>query len=193
MRDLRVLQAPDTPTSDSSLGDSATSRPSSRVTDSQAQKLFWVMQNGDWSLQLRPKSRPKDSPESVETLESMLTDGLQPAAAQVRNGWADEPMIAEHNTSTEDTAVDGPSAAARLVMTGSCEGLAELRDAIAAHPELELRGWCEEVDEAAGLLARGPRGRPARDLRRRSRPRTRSPRSPSTPTHRSRSSRRTER
>ncbi len=63
-------------------------------------------------------------------------------------------MITEHNTPTEETAVS--SGAARLVMTGSCDGLAELRDAIAAHPELELRGWCEEVDEAAGLLARGP-------------------------------------
>src|SRR3954470_7373379 len=41
-------------------------------------------------------------------------------------------------------------------MTGSCEGLAGLRDAIEAHPDLDLRGWCEEVDEAAGLLARGP-------------------------------------
>ena len=64
-------------------------------------------------------------------------------------------MIAEHDNSTETPAVEA-EAAARLVMTGSCDGLAQLRDAIAAHPELELRGWCEEVDEAAGLLARGP-------------------------------------
>jgi Flp pilus assembly protein CpaB len=90
LRDIRVLQAPDEPSSDSSLasgnGDFSAIL---ALTDSQAQKLFWVMQNGDWSLQLRPKSRPKDSPESVETLESMLTDGLQPSgAAQVRNGWA---------------------------------------------------------------------------------------------------------
>jgi pilus assembly protein CpaE len=65
-------------------------------------------------------------------------------------------MIAEHDTPTGDTAVEAPSAAARLVMTGSCDGLKELRDVIAAHPELELRGWCEEVEEAAGLLARDP-------------------------------------
>jgi hypothetical protein len=62
-------------------------------------------------------------------------------------------MIAEHNAATDEAVVDE---AARLVMTGSCDGLAELRDAIAANPELELRGWCEEVGEAAGLLARDP-------------------------------------
>ncbi len=89
LRDIRVLQAPDEPSSDSSIGSSAGFSAILALTDSQAQKLFWVMQNGDWSLQLRPKSRPKDSPESVETLESMLTDGLQPSGAeQVRNGWA---------------------------------------------------------------------------------------------------------
>jgi pilus assembly protein CpaE len=46
--------------------------------------------------------------------------------------------------------------AARLVMTGSCEGLAELRESLAAHPEVDLRGWCEDIEEAAGLLGRGP-------------------------------------
>jgi Flp pilus assembly CpaE family ATPase len=62
-------------------------------------------------------------------------------------------VITEHTTATDETA---SADVARLVMTGSCDGLAELRDAIAAHPELELRGWCEAVGEAAGLLARGP-------------------------------------
>jgi hypothetical protein len=57
------------------------------VTDSQAQKLFFVMKNGDWSLQLRPKGRAKDSPESVETVESVLGDGLRPAQrAQLAGG-----------------------------------------------------------------------------------------------------------
>jgi Flp pilus assembly protein CpaB len=89
LRDIRVLQAPDEPSSDSSIGSNGDFSAILALTDSQAQKLFWVMQNGDWSLQLRPKSRPKDSPESVETLESMLTDGLGlSGAAQVRNGWA---------------------------------------------------------------------------------------------------------
>jgi Flp pilus assembly protein CpaB len=47
------------------------------ITDSQAQKLFFVLKNGDWSLQLRPTDDPADSPESVETVESVLGDGLK--------------------------------------------------------------------------------------------------------------------
>ena len=33
--------------------------------------------NGEWSLQLRPADDPADSPESVETVESVLGDGLK--------------------------------------------------------------------------------------------------------------------
>jgi len=47
-----------------------------QVTDSQAQKLFFVLKNGDWSLQLRPVLSPQDSPPSVETVGSVLGDGL---------------------------------------------------------------------------------------------------------------------
>jgi Flp pilus assembly protein CpaB len=52
------------------------------VTDNQAQKLFFVVKNGDWSLQLRPVLEAADSPGSVETIESVLGDGLR--AAQFR-------------------------------------------------------------------------------------------------------------
>ena len=48
------------------------------VTDTQAQKLFFVMKNGDWSLQLRPTNDAADSPEGVETVGSVLGDGLRP-------------------------------------------------------------------------------------------------------------------
>jgi Flp pilus assembly protein CpaB len=91
LRDLRVLRAPETPASDGSLADSGPSAFNAilAVTDSQAQKLFWVLKNGDWSLQLRPKVRPKDSPESVETVESVLADGLKVGQkAQLTGGWA---------------------------------------------------------------------------------------------------------
>jgi len=47
------------------------------VTDGQAQKLFFVVQNGEWTLQLRPTLRAADSPESVETIETVLGDGLK--------------------------------------------------------------------------------------------------------------------
>lgn len=49
------------------------------VTDGQAQKLFFVTTNAAWALQLRPVTDAEDSPESVETLESVLGDGLRPA------------------------------------------------------------------------------------------------------------------
>ncbi len=78
LRDLLVLQAPVAPDGDAGLGSGGDKSHSTilAVTDSQAQKLFYVMKNGDWSLQLRPKNRPKDSPESVVTVETVLGEGL---------------------------------------------------------------------------------------------------------------------
>lgn len=49
------------------------------LTDAQAQKLFFVMKNGAWTLELRPPTDPTDSPEGVETIASVLADGLSPA------------------------------------------------------------------------------------------------------------------
>jgi Flp pilus assembly protein CpaB len=57
------------------------------VTDAQAQKLFYVLRNADWSLQLRPVVDPTDSPESVETTHSVITDGLRgPQLAELYGG-----------------------------------------------------------------------------------------------------------
>jgi pilus assembly protein CpaB len=47
------------------------------VSDTQSQKLFFALKNGDWTLQLRPVIDAADSPESVETIESVLGDGLK--------------------------------------------------------------------------------------------------------------------
>ena len=89
LRDLRVLQAPTAPTSDTTLGSNNAYNTILAVTDAQAQKLFYVMKNADWSFQLRPKNRPKDSPESVDTLESILGDGLKGGQqAQLTGGWS---------------------------------------------------------------------------------------------------------
>jgi Flp pilus assembly protein CpaB len=46
------------------------------VTDAQAQKLWWIVKNGEWSLELRPATDAADSPESVESATSMLVDGI---------------------------------------------------------------------------------------------------------------------
>jgi pilus assembly protein CpaB len=48
------------------------------LTDAQAQKLFWMMKNGDWSFELRPARDSTDSPESAEKAETILLDGLSP-------------------------------------------------------------------------------------------------------------------
>jgi Flp pilus assembly protein CpaB len=46
------------------------------LTDAQAQKLFWIMKNGEWSLELRPTDDPADSPEGFESSGSLLRDGV---------------------------------------------------------------------------------------------------------------------
>ena len=56
------------------------------VTDRQALKLFWLSQNGDWTLQLRGVADVADSPEALDTSASLLQDGLN--KAQLRRGMA---------------------------------------------------------------------------------------------------------
>jgi pilus assembly protein CpaB len=77
LRDLLVLHAPTQPDVGSRLSSREDPSVLLAVTDSQAQKLFFVIQNGDWSLQLRPVSDAQDSPGSVETIESVMGDGLK--------------------------------------------------------------------------------------------------------------------
>lgn len=81
LRDLLVLTAPADPDDDGGIASSVAPTLSATlaVTDRQSQKLFWVMTNAEWSLQLRPLNKPKDSPESVDTVSSVLADGLRPA------------------------------------------------------------------------------------------------------------------
>lgn len=78
LRDLLVLSAPKEPDLQGRLsaGD-ASFDVMLAVTDAQAQKLFFVVKNADWSLQLRPVREPADSPNSVETIESVMGDGLK--------------------------------------------------------------------------------------------------------------------
>lgn len=56
------------------------------VTDRQAHKLFWLSQNGDWTLQLRGVADVADSPDGLDTSASLLQDGLN--KAQFRKGMA---------------------------------------------------------------------------------------------------------
>jgi Flp pilus assembly protein CpaB len=75
LRNLLVLRAP--ATSSGGIGSAANDKSVTlALSDSQAQKLLFAVKNGDWWLALRPVAKPTDSPDSVETLESILGDGL---------------------------------------------------------------------------------------------------------------------
>jgi Flp pilus assembly protein CpaB len=84
LRDVLVLQAAQEGKVESRLASGANSPFSVKlaVTDRQSPTLFWITQNGDWSLQLRSVVDAADSPEAVEHAGSLLKDGL--TAGQLR-------------------------------------------------------------------------------------------------------------
>ena len=81
LRNLLVLQT------DKGQGGAKISRSSTddravilAVTDEQAQRLEWTTRNavqGDWSLQLRPVKKPKDSPPSITRFQTVLNGGAK--------------------------------------------------------------------------------------------------------------------
>lgn len=75
LRDLTVL----TPPTDPSLGKASTPSGSMSVvlavTDTQVQRLFFVVKNGDWTLELRPVIGAVDSSERIDTLNTVLGGG----------------------------------------------------------------------------------------------------------------------
>jgi Flp pilus assembly protein CpaB len=77
LRDIEVLEAPEASTESKRVtqqsGDQSVKL---AVTDAQAQKLFWIFTNGDWSLSLRPTTGSADSPEGFEWSGTMIADGM---------------------------------------------------------------------------------------------------------------------
>lgn len=98
LRNLKVLRAPAAPGTASKLGGSFDAKYQIvlAVTDNQSQKLLFATHNSDqaqagggepgWWLELRPNLNPADSPGSIETLETMLRDGLSPRQARLLFG-----------------------------------------------------------------------------------------------------------
>lgn len=77
LRDLVVLQPATAPAGVAKLG--AASAPLSvqlKITDSQAQKLYWILENGNWTLVLRPPIGSADSAQGIENSGTLLGDGL---------------------------------------------------------------------------------------------------------------------
>lgn len=86
LRNLLVLKAPDI--ADAKSGNLSTSNQKYSVmlavTDAQSAKFFFVEKNADpnsapdggWALELRPVANAADSPDSVESIGTVLLDGL---------------------------------------------------------------------------------------------------------------------
>ena len=76
LRDLTVLTGPE----DSTVAKVSTGGSTSiivAVTDTQVQRLFFVLKNADWTLELRPVVDASDSRERIETLDSILKGGVR--------------------------------------------------------------------------------------------------------------------
>ena len=88
LRDLKVLQAPtgSAPGSKITGGVSDQTSVLLAMTDSQAQKYQWVLANststsgGSWHLELRPVTRATDSPDHLDSINTVLRDGLSRGA-----------------------------------------------------------------------------------------------------------------
>jgi Flp pilus assembly protein CpaB len=72
LRDLAVLQP-------ANVAPSGPGGPGASVileiTDTQVQRLYYVMKNADWTLELRPAVDAADSPERLDSLNSVLASG----------------------------------------------------------------------------------------------------------------------
>jgi Flp pilus assembly protein CpaB len=80
LRDLLVLRAPDGSKAAqevASASGEAGFNVQLAVTDTQAQKLFFTMENGAWHLDLRSPVDATDSAESLESVDTLLCDGLR--------------------------------------------------------------------------------------------------------------------
>ena len=88
LRDLKVLKVSPSETGPSKItaGPGSESWVMLAVTDSQEQKLLWVTSKHVWSLELRPTLHAADSPDTVSTILSVLTAGLNPSQTSQFSG-----------------------------------------------------------------------------------------------------------
>src|SRR5256714_6975853 len=88
LRDLKVLQAPSGPAPGTKITGGAGQTTSALIamTDSQAQKYQWILANdssstsGSWHLELRPVTHATVSPDHLDSIKTVLRDGLSPSA-----------------------------------------------------------------------------------------------------------------
>ena len=77
LRNLRVLSIEDGSGGSKIASSQAQDAVILAVTDSQAQRLYYVMKNGDWALQLRPVKKPADSARSTDSFQTVLAGGTK--------------------------------------------------------------------------------------------------------------------
>ena len=82
LRDIQVLKAADTTLASERVGgDSGEVSVQLALTDAQTQKLEFSRKVATgWTLALRPVADATDSPESLETVSTLLCDGMRPGA-----------------------------------------------------------------------------------------------------------------
>ena len=94
VRDMKVIQVQSGGSSGHIGGGSNQSAVMLRMTDAQSQKIALVYaqarqgSNAYWTLELRPGLHSQDSPNSVETPFTLLTDGIAPATLKAALGVA---------------------------------------------------------------------------------------------------------
>ena len=87
LRDLLVLRTAGRPSDAAKItGSNDGSWVMLRLTDSQAQKLFFVYTNDEWTLQLRPGLDDSDSPSTLADATSVLRAGLGSTDAKTLHG-----------------------------------------------------------------------------------------------------------
>jgi Flp pilus assembly protein CpaB len=77
LRNLTVLTAPNDPSLGKVSSGTAADSAILAVTDTQVQRLFFVIKNADWTLELRPVVGAVDSSERIDTLASVLQAGVK--------------------------------------------------------------------------------------------------------------------
>jgi Flp pilus assembly protein CpaB len=75
LRGLLVVRAPSAGSGAQAGGATSTYSATLSLTDTQAQTLFFVTKNGDWSLVLRPVVRSADGAGFVDSIQSVLGGG----------------------------------------------------------------------------------------------------------------------
>ena len=86
LRDVEVLRAPSSAAASAKItsgGQEGAYFAMLKVTDTQVQKLHWVFTAAEkWHLELRPATESADSPENVESVYSVLREGVSPKQLQ---------------------------------------------------------------------------------------------------------------